>query len=133
MRRRAFLAVIAGVATAGCISSTDDPGGEPTETTTPAASLRLLKDELTREYEGTSSETIRITGAAQNDGNQDLTHAEVVATLYDGDGVQLGTTLDYTSSLAVGKKWQFSMSYGPGDDVQQVSDYELQTDVRVAE
>ncbi|MFD1515140.1 FxLYD domain-containing protein [Halomarina rubra] len=79
-------------------------------------------------YQEEYSEGVR--GIAQNTTDTTLDYAEVTIVFLDADGVQVGDSIDNTTNLAAGRKWQFDLPF-LGNDWSAVADYELATDASV--
>jgi len=69
-----------------------------------------------------------VRGEAENVSGEELSYVEISAFLLDGDGVQVGETLDNTTDLAAGRVWAFDAVLLDGDP-EVVENYEIKWEV----
>ncbi|MFC4247776.1 FxLYD domain-containing protein [Natribaculum luteum] len=109
--RRQFLStvVVATTAIAGCLGSNDGP-------------IEVQHHSL---QEGPFN--TYVTGSIKNVQGSPV-DVTVSVTFLDGDGAELATESATGEGIQSNESWNFDVQY-EGDDVDRVSDYELETDV----
>lgn len=70
-----------------------------------------------------------VTGGLKNVKNNPV-DATVTVTFLDGDGEEMGTESESNEGVPPNELWNFEVTYG-GDDVDGVSDYEMETEASV--
>lgn len=125
MRRRTVLAAAAAIGTAGCTGRAAQ--GVLAERETPTEPLKILDKELTVVGKGTDETSLRIIGRVKNLTEMVLPRAQVRVIFFDADYEKIGETSTFTSDLEPRGIWDFELTYGPGNGVDDVQEYELLT------
>lgn len=132
MQRRQFVQVTAaalgGASLAGCSADTEYEGGTTTGDGGGGSNkkLTILTHQMLRENVGSASESVKVTGTAENVSGDMLGYAEVKAKFYDENDALLESFLDNVNDLGDGEKWNFEVQYpGIGDDARKVASYKV--------
>ena len=142
MQRRKYLATVgaavSGLTLAGC--SEDDSGdfeegndggnennndGNSGGNGGNSNEIELQSHEMVRENQGSSAESVKVEGEAENVSGGELDYAEVEVKFYEGDTLA-ESFLDNINGWSAGETWAFEVRYsGIGEDAAAITDYEI--------
>ena len=131
LNRRRYLTTLGTTASAltlaGCSGNESDDfeegndggnGGNSNE-------IELQSHEMVREDEGSSAESVKVGGEAENVSGGELDYAEVEVKFYEGDTLA-ESSLDNINGWSADETWGFEVRYpGIGDDAAAITDYEI--------
>ena len=149
MKRRALLSVIGMTTLAGCSrllgndtpsEPTPSPGPNPTDSQTASVTattsvsnespLKLIRHDLIRSNEGSTSELAAVTGTVHNPTDRTIPEATITARFKDANGAVLDQTSVSASDLSPAQSWSFELVYpGTGEDARTVTDYALTVEI----
>lgn len=141
MQRRKYLATIgatvSGLALAGCSEDDGDfeegnDGGNGNNNDGNSGGnggnsnkIELQSHEMVRENEGSSAESVKVEGEAENVSGGELDYAEVEVKFYEGDTLA-ESSLDNINGWSADETWAFEAQYpGIGEDAAAITNYEI--------